>query len=195
MKLLLNRKFTIFITVAIVVISTFFGVHRSLGRLARDIEATFYNGVYLEDEGYTQPGVSSHLESSSNAALAFAATMANYPELSEKAAALQSARRGLMDAKGIQEKSTANNNMMNAFTELLQTSMTVEITQRDLEDAARYWATFRNAQININVSRYNIEAARFDREVSFIADMINSVFPVKPPEVFRTTPVPVIDYP
>ena len=194
MKLLKDRKAAIVITIIIVVLATLAGVGRSLNRLARDIEAMFYDGVYLEDEGYTQPGINSHLENSANAALGLATIMSNYPELADKAEALLSARRSLIDEASLKGKSSYNQDMGQAFADLLQSAKDVDLAERDVEAAIQHIRTFTNAQASVAASRYHEKVSSFGNETSFIVQSLKLFLPVRTPEVFDPAELPAIDF-
>ena len=195
MKLLKTRKFAILITFVVVIVATFLGVRGSLNRHARDIEAMFYNGVYLEEERYTQPGINSHLESSANAALGLATMLDYYPSLADKTEALLSARRELLGAISIDSKIIPNNNMIHAFIELLQEARSIALTDWDAEVATQHWTTFVNAQECIVTSQYHDKVASFRDESNFLADLICMLMPVRPPEAFDSHYVPEIVFP
>jgi len=184
MKLLGNRKFVIFITVIIAILSTLFGVGRSLNRLARDVEAMFYNGVYLKDEGYTQPGIDAQLKNRLNSSLAFAVLMEKHPEAKHEAEALLAARNELIAAGGITEKFTANEALQHAFMALALKAEHIEVTEKEKSDIKEYSSTFSGAQTAINGSRYNHEAETFMDDASFFAFVLRPFVFLTPPQVF-----------
>ena len=184
MRLLKNRAFAIFITVVIVILTALFGIQRSLNRLAADVEAMFYEGVYLESEGYTQPSIDSQLQIRANGALALATVMEGYPDLADEAETLLSARRDLISAKSIRDKHSANERMQRAFTTLTAKAGTLDLTERDKEDIDRYISTFQGAQTAILGSLYNQKALFFMDDASFIAHVLRPFLFVTPPQSF-----------
>ena len=165
MELLKNRKFAILITVIIAVCATLFGVYRTAGRYTRKIETMFYDGVYLQDGGYTQPGIDSHLNNAANAALGLATVMGKYPELEYQTGQLISARRELLAAKSINDKSSANLEMWARFINLSDavtaSSPDIALTDSDKTAEAQYLETFRGASNAMSDSLYNTEVTKY----------------------------------
>jgi len=184
MKLLKNRKIAILITVVLVVAASLFAVGRSLNRLAREVEAMFYDGVYLEDEGYTQPGIEAHLERRWNSSLGFAVLMEVFPEAENEARALLSARNTLLSAKGISDKFAANEAMQRAYAELSAVADRLELSEQDKADIADYSSSFYGAQTAILGSRYNHMAEAFMKDASFFAHLLRPFAFVSPPQRF-----------
>ena len=184
MKLLKNRKFAILIAAVAIVFATLLGVRGSLNRLARDVETMFYKGIYLEEDGYTQPGIDSQLLNCAQAALDCATVLEKQPELTGEAGALLSARREFMDAKSIREKQKAYISMQRAFAELTEKAGKVELTQREAEAMTVHTSTFRGAQTAIQNSAYNHKAQTFMDEASIFAHLLRPFLFVRPPQLF-----------
>jgi len=184
MKIFANRKFAISIAVAAAVLATLLGVRGSLNRLARDAEATFYDGVYLKDEGYTQPAIDTYISRRIDTALRLAAAMDAYPELAGGAEALMSARRSLSEAKSIREKFTENEKMQRVFVELVEKARGLELSERDREEVENCSSTFSGAQTAIQNSRYNQHARSFMDGASILARVLKPFLFVSQPQVF-----------
>lgn len=193
MELLRNRKIAILITVVAAILATLLGISGTANRDSRDVEAMFYNGVYLKDEGYTQPGIDSHLNNAANAALGLATILEKYPELESQAGELIRARWDLIASAGIGEKSAANLEMCDRFYNLLDatvnTWLSVPITDRDSDALAHYSETFRSASNTISSSRYNDEVAAYLGSRSFIVRVIGIIVPIKEPDYFTAPPI------
>jgi len=155
MKLLGRRSIAILITVVVVIAATLFGVYNTSGRYTREVEALFYDGVYLKDQGFIQPGINSHLENCANAALGLATLMEGYPELAGYAESLLTARRELMSAGSVSAKERATREMTDGFTRLLEAAGNVDLTGREKDAATQFDSTFNGALIAISNSRYN----------------------------------------
>jgi len=186
MKLLKNRKFAILLTIVIAVLATLFGVYKTSVRYTRSVEAMFYDGVYLSNDGYTQPAISSHLENSANAALGLATLMGSYPELADKAGEIISARRDLLAAGSISDKSSANLKMNGFVIELLDAAMSANLTDRDKNAASQYYSTFIGASNAIANSSYNVKVADYMNGRSILMRIIGAVLPVKTPDFFNS---------
>ena len=184
MRLLKNRKIAILITVVLVVFATLFGVGRSLNRLTGDIEAMFYDGVPLDGEGFLQPGIDAHLNNRLNSALGFAVLMEGYPEADSEAKALLSARNELISAKTISEKYKANEALQQAYLTLQAKTETLELSNRDKDDVAKYSSSFSGAQTAILNSSYNRKAESFMDGASFFARILKPFAFVTPPQAF-----------
>ena len=184
MKFFQNRKLAIFITVVVVIFATLFGVGRSLARLSKDIEQMFYDGVYLESEGYTQPGIALQLDNHATATLGLATILIDYPELQDSAEEVLRLRRELLDAESISDKSLAFLKMSTAVRILAQASIEANLSARDMEAISQYTSTIDGAETFIGNSAYNQALSLRWNEQSFITRMISFLIPVKMPQPF-----------
>ena len=185
MKLLRNRKIAVSITAIVVILTTLFGVGRSLNALARDIEAMFYDGVYIAADRFTQPGIDAQLRWCASAALGLATITINYPELESHSEEVMRLRRELLAAESIGEKSRAFRFLAPEVYSLAQAALDADLTARDLEAVAHYQRQFADAEAFIrNTSLYNQTVSQRWDERSFIARFIGSFVPVREPEMF-----------
>ena len=104
MKVLKQRKTAVIIMIAIIVIFTFIGVTKSLNSISKDIEKTFYSGVYNESEEYTEVSIASQLENRIDASLGLLSIASASDEYAMEAESLRNARHELIEAKTIEEK-------------------------------------------------------------------------------------------
>jgi len=187
MELLKKRSIAILITVVVAIAATLFGVHKTADQHASKVEAMFYEGIYLKDEGYTQPGLATHLDSCANAALGLATTLEKYPELAGRAEELLSVRRELIAAESISDKSSANQQMRRCFIDLLDAAQFVDLSEQDIESVKQYYAQLFGATSAIFNSRYNDKA--YEHFVKFgqsrIVFEIDKLFPLKHPDYFN----------
>ena len=176
------------ITVAVAVAGTLSGVAGTANRMTRDVEAMFYDGVYLKDEGYTQPGINAHLNEAANAALGLATIMRSYPELADKAEALITARRELIAAEKISEKRSASMEMWAGFYELTEAAGNVSsktgISDSDMAAAFKYSDTFRGAYNAISRSAYNYRVAEYLNGRSVLTRFIGAFISAREPDYF-----------
>ena len=189
MAILKNRRIVILIAVVVACLETIFGVYRTSARYTRDIEAMFYDGVYLKDEGYTQPGIDSHLNNAANAALGFATLVEKYhPGLQHQAGELISARREFIAAKSIGEKSSAYSAMSSRFYELFRAvSENPDIGLPEhvfSEPTIKYVETFSGANSAFSSSEYNVRVSEYLDGRSFLMRFIGALAPVREPEYF-----------
>ena len=184
MKLFKNRKFAILIAAVAIVFATLLGVRGSLNRLARNVEVMFYEGVYLKEDGYTQPGIDSQLLNCAQAALDCAKVLEKQPELTGETGALLSARREFMDAKSIREKHKAYISMQHAFAALTEKAGKVGLTQQETEKMTVHMSTFHGAQTAIQNSAYNHKAQTFIDEASIFVHLLRPFLFVTPPQLF-----------
>jgi len=184
LKFLKNRKIAVLIAVVVAIIATLSGVYKTSGRDTRDIEAMFYSGVYLKDDGYTQASIDSHLRNSADAALGLATITEKHPELADKAKALISARRELIAAESISGKSAAYSGLVHCFDELFRAARSVDLADRE-SDAAEYSSTFSSAGKAILGSGYNNMVMEYlDGRSPFIR-IIGIFIPVRSPDTFE----------
>jgi hypothetical protein len=186
MDIIKNRKFAILITVAVVVLATLFGVHRSAGKAARQIEARFYDGVYLEDEKYRESSIDSQLKKRDTAALGLISIAENYGGLEALNGDLKQARNDLLDAARISDKYIADEQLQKAYEALYAALMQQELTDRETEAAGHYAATMDGARSLIQKSSYNSEVSEFMNETmrSFPVNLLKSLAFVRYPEYF-----------
>ena len=188
MDLFKNRRFAVLITVVVVVLATLFGVNKSLSRLSRDIEVQFYDGVYLESEGYTQPSIDFQLEKMSTAALNLATLLQGHPELTSAAEDLLLARRTLLDAESIRYKGRDLLWMDGIFATLVTLAGRVtDLSEREVDAVAEYAQAFESASIFVYgtlAPSYNSKVDGFYNERSTIAALVSN----KAPEYFDTVP-------
>ena len=184
MGLLKNRKVAIVITVFITVLAMLFGVGKSLNRLAGDVEVMFYDGVYMEDAGFVQPGINLHLENITQTALDCSSMFAGHAELADVSEALMMARRGMLEAGSISEKYAAYVNIHRAFTDFIDRAHAVELTERDADSVAMYSSTFTGAAGAIQSSEYNTKAGNFMSGASPIAFLLKPFVFVTSPQTF-----------
>ena len=185
MAFLKNRNIAVLIAVAAIVLATLFGVHRSLSSLSGDIERMFFDGVYLESEGYKQPSINSQIERMSAAALDIASLFQNHPDLNAASEAVFETRRELLNAESFSDKSRALTNMENAVVVLVSTvSRKADSSERDFEAAGQHWRTFEGASSYIEdtlAPAYNSKVDSFYSQRSLIAALISGTAP----EYFR----------
>lgn len=156
MKILKKHGFSAAVLVIAVILGTLFGVHRSVGREARRIEAQFYDGVYLENEKYTQASISDMLEERANNALgALTLVSGKYDALALPSDELRSARDALLSAESIEEKYLANIRLTKAAQALRDEAGSVSLDGRDGEGLAMYLDNMESAQRVIDGSAYN----------------------------------------
>lgn len=177
------------ITVAVAVAATLFGVYSTANRYTHEIEAMFYDGVYLKDQGYTQPGINSHLENSANAALGLAALLKNYPGLSGYTEQLLSSRRALLDSGSIEDKSLAYWQMNSSFLTLLLNARDVDLSEKDKEDARRFYSVFNGALSAVSDSKYNEKVNDHVGAQSALLRLIGYFLKASEPEPFRVLPI------
>lgn len=153
MSSLKKRPTALLIFVAVIIIGTLFGVHRSVNKETAKIEAQFSEGVYLKDEKYTQPGIQSQLDKRADAALGLLTVANKYAFLEDVAQQLRMAREELLDADMIGEKYTANEKLEVAYKQLYETL----VAHGDDVPASvdSYISTLGGAQGVIEKSGYN----------------------------------------
>ena len=168
----------------VVVLATLLGVRGSLNGLARDVEAMFYDGVYLKDERYTQPGIDSHLSNRIDAALNLATLVEVYPELTGDTEALLSARRALMDASSIRGKYSENEKLQRAFLVVADKAKGLNLSEGDQAEVESCLSSFSDAQTAIQNSGYNQQAKSFADSASFFVRILKPFLFVSSPQTF-----------
>ena len=172
------------ITVVVVIAALTIGVYRSMTRLSRELETMFYDGVYLEKDKYTQPGIDSQIKKYSNAALGLATILNNYPVLTDRAEYALSLRQDLLNAVSIRDKSLAFRALSHHVSGLAQAIQNAGLTPRDTEAVMQYFDTINGAETFIKNAAYDqIVSTRWNEQSSF-ARLICMLIPVKEPDLF-----------
>jgi len=176
--------FAVFITVVIAVAATLAGIHGTSGRYARNVEASFFDGVYMKAEGYTQPGIATHLDVCANAALGLATLLEKYPELAGPSEDLLSARRELVAADGILAKNNAFSNMVGRYNVILDAAKSSGLSEQDLINTGQYASSFSGAFGAISRSAYNDNVREHLSGQSFFSSIMGVFTGAKQPELF-----------
>ena len=183
-KLLKNRKVAILIAVIVVILATMLGVSRTSSRYTRKIEAMFYDGVYLKDEGYTQPGMYSHIRNCADAAIGLATLMGNHPELAHETGKLIVAQQTLMDAYSLSSINSAYIKMVDSFYVLKSATAGVVISDRETAAMEQYSNLLTGAQKAMAGSRYNDTVTEYLDGRCALMQVIGLLVPTKTPHYF-----------
>ena len=179
-----NRKTAVLITVIVIIAATLFGVNRSLDRFTRDTEAMFYDGVYIEGAGYTQPGIAAQIDRYTDATLGLTTVLINYPELHDSAEVVLEQRRAVIGAESISAKGLAFRLLSGNVYSLIKAAGNVDLRQRDIEDVSYFSATIDGAEAFIRDSAYNHTVSKLLNEQIFITRILRRFLPVRDPEMF-----------
>ena len=153
-SVLKKRSVAAIITAAVILISTLAGVHFSVGRQSRAVERQFYEGVYLESEGYTQTSIDSQLRQRANAATGLYSLAIGYLEESETTP-LRDAYVALLDEETISAKYAADQALQAAAENVYSLLQTAGMSQRDTDGVEGYIYTLNAARDVIARSDYN----------------------------------------
>ena len=177
-------SWAVLVLVAVIVIFTIFGVHRSLGAQAAAVEDQFYDGVKYD--GYTHKSINSQLSNRTDAALGLISIASKYG-LEDGVSSLRDARNELLEAKGISEKSALNRQLDSAFNALYSALTAEDLSDSDMNAALDYNSTFTGSQKVIDESGYNEAVRKFNREVMsvFPINFLKHISFVSSPELFE----------
>ena len=187
MKYLKNRKFAVLIVATVIVLSTLFGVHKSLSKEVRRVEAMFYEGVPQKGpSGGIEPKTGAQLEAVQEAILGIWTISGNYPELDAETKQLQSSRNEYMDARSISEKSGAYDKMISAYAAFGKRANMVNISETDKANIEKCDSKIEIAQSLIGKGRYNEEVLRYIDEVAsaFPVGILKRLAFVRDPQLF-----------
>ena len=192
-KLLKNRFIAVTITIVAVIAATLFGVYNSANRVTREIEAMFYDGVFLEGEGRVQPALASHLENAANAALGLGTILGTYPELAERADALLLAQSELLSAASISRKEAAARSLRDSFLELTHAADGLDLDERDGTAMEHHASMFRGAFSMMQNTAYNDAAEDRLSGQSAILRVVSSFMGANRPGMFHVEQIPVLE--
>ena len=186
MKLLRNRKFALLVTAAVIVLSTLFGVHKSLSKEVERVEAMFSAGVPQRESDGVEPKMNERLGSIQTDILGITAISGKYPALDAETKQLQGARNEYMDAKSISEKSKAYGQMMSAYEAFCKKADTVDISEIDRDALEDYASDIKIEQSLIERSRYNEAVDEYINGVSasFPVGILKKLAFVRDPQIF-----------
>ena len=185
MNLSTNRFLAVIVLVCVVVIFTPIGVIRSVSALASDIEEGFYNGVYNDEEGYTEKSIQSHLDNRANAANGLL-TLSSQLGITDSAYNdLQSARYALIDSVTISDRFSANELIAKHSEEVYDLISGMELTEDQQQMLDYYMQTLRGAQTAIEGLSYNDTVSEFyDKTLKTFPVSLFSPFLKTGPEYF-----------
>ena len=172
------------ITVVVVIIATMLGVSISSIRYTKKIEALFFDGIYLKDEGYTQPGMYSHIRNCADAALGLATVMASRPEFAHETGALITTQQVLMDAFSLSNINSAYIRMTDSYNILISAITGIELSEREITAIERYSSLLSGAQKAMVDSRYNSAVTEYMDGRSALMRVIGLFVPTKTPHFF-----------
>ena len=176
MKHLKNRNIAILITAIAAFISMQVCVRRSTDRITNEIEALFYDGIYVQQDKYTLPSINSQLERIVATALNTATLLQSRSEFEESTELLLQERRNLLTAEGIDKKSLALADINQAFHALVAAAFaSTDLTAREIDAITQYLQTFEGAYTYINTTlapAYNSIVDDFHSERSILAELV-----------------------
>ncbi|MDR3209496.1 MAG: LemA family protein [Oscillospiraceae bacterium] len=183
MKTLKNRRAAVTLTVVLCAVFALVGVHRSLAAQTARVTRMFYDGIYLEDAGYTQPGIDTHLKARADAALGLV-TLPLSKRWQDLADDIRAARQSLLVADSVSAKRAANDALDTAFYALASKLLTLE-DETDAARARRYADTFAGAGFAMEGSAYNAQVLAFRAEVDrFPVSILKYAAFARLPELF-----------
>lgn len=190
MKLLKKRSIATIITIAVIILSTLFGAHRSLGAASSEVQDYFFDGVYDSSWGTTRPSIYSQLQKRNNAALGVYTIVSSYSELSEHAEALSAATQAVAKISHGDSVSNAfahNSSLEADFNAAVSALESVELTASEKSNLDAYITTFRGAQSVIDDAGYNDSVRKFEREILnvFPTNLLKNIVNVDAPELFE----------
>ena len=186
LDLLKNRRVAVIIAIIVILLSTVFGVNRSLGEKAAEVRDLFENGVYDQNQRYSRRSIASQLRVRSDASLGLLSISSSHSLLEDEVKTLRSARDQLLTASGPGAKYDADEAMGRAFSDLYDKLSTVS---DDVDSATRadyYLSQMQGAARVIESSGYNEAVRAFDRSVMsvFPINFLKRISFVQDPELF-----------
>lgn len=161
MKNLKKRRTARTIAAVVVLLGTILGMNLSVARQTKRLEAQFYDGVYLKDEKYTEPGIEAHLQNMVRASGALSTVAANHDPAAEEYTALQAARQQMTGAATIGEKSAAYRAARSAFEDALARMEALTLDEQEAAIVASAKSSFQGAESAIAKSAYNARVGGF----------------------------------
>ena len=149
--------------------------------MSREVEELFFDGVYLESEGYLQPSIDSQIERIVAASLNVATILQNNDAYASEAEAIIEARRDLLNATSIKEKNRALLILDNSLKVLaIAIDQNSDLSGREHEALAQHLQRYEGAYTFILVSlapSYNSKVDEYYDQRSFIAALFSGIAP------------------
>jgi len=154
MSILRKKSFALVLVIVVILASTLYSVHRSLGAKCQAVTDGFYSGV--EYDGYVHKSIYSQLEARVNASMGLITKCSSEEALTNAVAQLRISRQDLSDAlegSSLAAMYAANVSLQSAYDQLI-TEMDAIGFERDTATAT-YISTMDNSQYVIDSAGYN----------------------------------------
>ncbi len=190
MEMFKRKPVALVVTALVVVLSTLYSVNRTLGAACQEVTDGFYDGVFVEADGYRHPGISTHLTFRLSRADAIVSITAGYADLETETAAVKEARDSLLAATETGSLSTQfdrNAELQTAVATLESAAVNVDLSEQDRENLDTCLTDMSGAQTAIDDAGYNESVRAFYRSTYtvFPTEFLASVSGVSAPELFE----------
>ena len=163
MKLLKNTRFAAGVLAVVLLTSLYVGTNRSLTKLSRDVEKTFYDSGKAD----ATDTIDAQLGACADAVMGVITVASRYSELESATEQLRVARMQLISATTIVEKEIAFLEMNSTYEAL---SMQIEpITGDDLKN----WNAYSDTYSSVKTMLLRLTAEYYDRVYSFPENLLN----------------------
>ncbi len=181
----------VLVSLAVIILSSFFAANRSLSVKVQEINDLFSDGVYDSNVGYKQKSIKSQLDVRADASMNLISVGANCSGAEAETDALRNARNvlvnGLARSAGAEKLFDANADLQKAFDALYAKIESLPLTANNRTIAEESRNRMTNAASMIEKSGYNEAVREFNRKVlsAFPTNFIKSFALVKSPELFE----------
>ena len=185
MKFLKNRGAAAAISIVLMVVSLFIGVHKSAQNASDKIEKLFYDGTNSAGSENTV-SIYDQLTKRADAALGIVTIASNYDSVSEAAEEVRNARNSLLDAESISDMFVKNQSLERSTQQLVTLYRQLELDERDSDGLDKYCQRFDGAQTLIEQNTYNDKVTEFNKSVlnAFPLSVLKGIAGVEAPEKF-----------
>ena len=190
MELFKRKPVALLVTALLVVLATVYSVNRTLGAACQAVTDGFYEGVFVEADGYRHPGISTHLSFRQSQAVAIVSITANYSGLEAETASVKEAAERLLAATesgSLSAQYDRNTELQAAVAALESAAANVSLSERDRENLDGCLTDMSGAQAAIEDAGYNEAVRSFYRSTYtvFPTEFLASVSGVQAPELFE----------
>jgi hypothetical protein len=161
MNMLKKRSTAVGVLVAVFLLGTLFGTHRSLSSIRKDTQEAFYVGV--DDSGY---GIQTNLKLRVEYARNLCKIASRY-DAAEETQAVEDACTDLESAQTADEKYAANNALTGAVTDLSDTLAAQSLSDEDESYRKSLTADLSSYEMRIDklATAYNTEVRTFNDDI------------------------------
>ncbi len=184
-KFLSTRAGALLLAVVVIIVSVLLNTRVNLSAKVREVTNGFYDGVYVESDGYKHSSISQQLDMRAAAANGICSLASSFDGLDTQVKALRDARTTLLETDTIAGKYKANLALQEAWDILIYAMSDLDMGANTAAFET-YKSNFAGAQNVIDQAGYNESVRKFNDKTmeKFPTKFLAAVTGVHGPELF-----------